>query len=78
MDERLAANLENWNDRTGIHLGSAFYDVEGWLRLVRAYMVLGDRDKAREALADARQAVGGDAGRLKELNEGLKNLGLDG
>jgi cytochrome c-type biogenesis protein CcmH len=53
-------------------------DVEGWLRLVRAYVVLGDRDRARQALADARQAVGGDAGRLSELNEGLKNLGLDG
>lgn len=53
-------------------------DVQGWLRLVRAYAVLGDRDKARQALADARQAVGSDAGRLKELNEGLKNLGLDG
>ena len=53
-------------------------DVEGWLRLVRAYVVLGERDKARQALADARQAVGGDAGRLRELNDGLKNLGLDG
>jgi cytochrome c-type biogenesis protein CcmH len=53
-------------------------DVEGWLRLVRAYMVLGDRDKARQALADARQAVGSDAGRLQKLNEGLKDLGLDG
>jgi cytochrome c-type biogenesis protein CcmH len=67
MVERLANRLKQNGD-----------DVEGWLRLVRAYMVLGDRDKARQALVDARQAVGGDAGRLKELNEGLKNLGLDG
>jgi cytochrome c-type biogenesis protein CcmH len=67
MVERLATRLKQNGD-----------DVEGWLRLVRAYMVLGDRDKARQALADARQAVGGDAGRLRELNEGLKNLGLDG
>ena len=27
---------------------------------------------------DARQAVGADADRLKQLNEGLKNLGLGG
>jgi cytochrome c-type biogenesis protein CcmH len=67
MVERLATRLKQNGD-----------DVGGWLRLVRAYMVLGDRDKARQALADARQAVGSDAGRLKELNEGLKNLGLDG
>ena len=53
-------------------------DVEGWLRLVRAYMVMGDRDKANSALTDARQAVANDAERLRQLNEGLKNLGLDG
>jgi cytochrome c-type biogenesis protein CcmH len=45
---------------------------------VRAYMVMGDRDKAKSALIDARQAVGNDAERLRQLNEGLKNLGLDG
>ena len=32
MDERISANLANWNDRTDIHLGSQFYDVERWLR----------------------------------------------
>lgn len=53
-------------------------DVEGWLRLTRAYMVLGDRQKTESTVADARQAVGGDAERLRALNEGLKNLGLDG
>ena len=53
-------------------------DVDGWLRLVRAYMVMGDQDKAKSALTDARQAVANDAERLRQLNEGLKNLGLDG
>jgi cytochrome c-type biogenesis protein CcmH len=67
MVERLASRLKQNGE-----------DVEGWLRLVRAYMVLGDRDKARQALADARQAVGSDPPKLRELNEGLKNLGLDG
>ena len=41
-------------------------------------MVMGDRDKAKGALIDARQAVANDAERLRRLNEGLKNLGLDG
>jgi cytochrome c-type biogenesis protein CcmH len=41
-------------------------------------MVLGDRDKAKSAGADARQAVANDAERLRQLDEGLKNLGLDG
>ena len=37
-------------------------DVEGWLRLVRSYMVLGEADKARAAVADARRALAGDDG----------------
>jgi cytochrome c-type biogenesis protein CcmH len=67
MVDRLAARLKQNGD-----------DVEGWLRLVRAYMVMGERDKAVNALLDARQAVANDAERLRQLNEGLKNLGLDG
>jgi cytochrome c-type biogenesis protein CcmH len=39
---------------------------------------MGDRDKAKSALIDARQAVANDAERLRQLNEGLKDLGLDG
>jgi cytochrome c-type biogenesis protein CcmH len=67
MVERLATRLKQNGD-----------DVEGWLRLVRAYLVMGDQEKARGALGDARRAVSGDADRLKQLNDGLKNLGLDG
>jgi len=67
MVDRLATRLKQNGD-----------DVEGWLRLVRAYMVMGDREKAQNALTDARQAVANDAERLRQLNEGLKNLGLDG
>jgi cytochrome c-type biogenesis protein CcmH len=67
MVDRLATRLKQNGD-----------DVEGWLRLVRAYMVMGDREKARTAQSDARQAVANDAERLRQLNEGLKNLGLDG
>jgi cytochrome c-type biogenesis protein CcmH len=67
MVDRLAGRLKQNGD-----------DVEGWLRLVRAYLVMGDRDKAKGALTDARQAVANDAERLRQLNEGLKNLGFDG
>ena len=67
MVEQLANRLKQNGD-----------DVEGWLRLVRAYIVMGDREKAKSALSDARQAVGKDAERLRQLNEGLKDLGLDG
>jgi cytochrome c-type biogenesis protein CcmH len=67
MVDRLATRLKQNGD-----------DVEGWLRLVRAYMVMGDQDKVKGALAEARQAVANDPERLQQLNEGLKNLGLDG
>ena len=66
MVDRLAARLQQNGD-----------DVEGWLRLVRAYVVMGDLDKARSALSDARQAVK-DTERLRQLNEGVKTFGLDG
>jgi cytochrome c-type biogenesis protein CcmH len=67
MVERLATRLHQNGD-----------DVEGWLRLVRAYMVMGDAEKAKAASSDARQAVAKDPERLQQLNDGLKNLGLDG
>ncbi len=56
MVDRLATRLKQNGD-----------DVEGWLRLVRAYMVLGERDKAKSALTDARQ------GRLPMTPSGCDN-----
>jgi cytochrome c-type biogenesis protein CcmH len=73
-----SAMIRGMVDRLATRLKQNGDDVEGWLRLVRAYMVMGDRDKAKSALTDARQAVANDAERLRQLNEGLKNLGLDG
>lgn len=51
-------------------------DVEGWLRLARAYMVLGQPDKARAARDDARKALAADDARLRQLNDGISALGL--
>src|SRR6185437_13159639 len=67
MVDRLATRLKQNGD-----------DVEGWLRLMRAYMVMGDRDKAATSLVEARQAVANDTERLRQLNEVVKNLGLGG
>jgi cytochrome c-type biogenesis protein CcmH len=67
MVDRLAARLKQNGD-----------DVDGWLRLVRAYMVLGRADKAKQAIADARQATGSSPDRLRALNDALKDLGLEG
>ena len=65
MVERLAARLrENGSD------------VDGWLRLLRAYMVMGERDKARMAANEAREALAREPEKLKLLDAGLKNLGV--
>ncbi len=53
-------------------------DVEGWLRLVRAYVVLGDRDKAKDAAADAKRALAGRPDEVKRIDELIKGLGLEG
>jgi cytochrome c-type biogenesis protein CcmH len=76
-DDR-GAMIRGMVDRLATRLKQNGDDVEGWLRLLRAYMVMGERDKAASALGDARQAVANDADRLRQLNEGARNLGLDG
>ena len=53
-------------------------DVEGWLRLLRAYMVLGDKEQARASAGDARRALQGNADGLRRLDEAIKGLGLEG
>ena len=51
-------------------------NVQGWQRLIRAYAVLGDKDKAHAALSDARKAAAGHADQLDALDAEQKELGL--
>jgi len=53
-------------------------DVEGWQRLLRAYVVLGERDKAHEAAADAKRALASEPEKVRRIEEMLKSLGLEG
>jgi len=53
-------------------------DVEDWLKLVRAYAVLGDRDKAKDAAADARHALASRPDDVKRIDDLAKGLGLEG
>jgi cytochrome c-type biogenesis protein CcmH len=53
-------------------------DPAGWAQLMRSYMVLGRKDDAAKALADARRALGDDAAALEQVNTAAAELGVEG
>jgi cold shock CspA family protein len=53
-------------------------DLDGWLRLMQSYMVLGERDKAVAAAGDARRAFASEPDKLRRIEEFAKGLGLRG
>ncbi len=67
MVEQLAARLA----RQG---GS----VEEWARLVRAYTVLKDPDRARAVLIDAKKALAADSAATEQLTSLARDLGIGG
>jgi cytochrome c-type biogenesis protein CcmH len=76
--EQRNAMIRSMVERLAERLTRDGSDVEGWLRLVRSYMVLGERDKARAAADNARRALGADPGKLQRLDDLVKGLGLEG
>ena len=72
-DERNAM-VRGMVDRLAQRLDSAPDDIEGWLRLVRAYGILGDKDKAAEALKKARATFKDNAEALGRLDAAEKEL----
>jgi cytochrome c-type biogenesis protein CcmH len=65
-------------DRLAARLAQNGQDVEGWLRLVRAYKVLNEADKARTALGEARRNLGNDAAASARIDALARELGLEG
>ncbi len=49
-------------------------DIDGWMRLVRSYVVLGEREKAQSAAAAARDSIGSDADKRRRFDEFVKSL----
>ena len=76
--EQRTAMVRGMVERLADRLKQESSDVEGWLRLLRAYMVLGEPDKARDAAGDARRALAGEPDKLQRVNELVKRLGFDG
>jgi cytochrome c-type biogenesis protein CcmH len=77
-DEQRVEMIRGMVGRLSDRLHAQGGDVEGWLRLVRAYAVLGDRDKAKDAAADARHALVDHPDEVKRIDELVKGLGLEG
>jgi cytochrome c-type biogenesis protein CcmH len=76
--EQRTAVVRGMVERLAERLKQETTDVEGWLRLLRAYMVLGEPDKARDAADDARRALASEPDKLQQVNELVKRLGFDG
>lgn len=51
-------------------------DAAGWQRLIRAYIVLGDKEKAATALGQARKALASDPAGLAATEAAARQLGL--
>jgi cytochrome c-type biogenesis protein CcmH len=52
-------------------------DTDGWIQLMRSYMVLGQPDRAVAAGLDARKALADNSEALRQLNDGAKQLGVE-
>ena len=63
-------------DRLAARLADSPRDAAGWMRLMRAKMVLGDQPGAKAALSSGRAAFRGDAATLAQLDGAAKALGL--
>jgi cytochrome c-type biogenesis protein CcmH len=63
--------------RLAVRLRQNGGDIEGWQRLLRAYMVLDERGRARAAAGDARRALASDPDKLRRIEDTIKSLGLE-
>jgi cytochrome c-type biogenesis protein CcmH len=73
-----AKAIEGMVEGLAARLGKDGSDLAGWLRLVRAYKVMGRDEAAVAALARARQAMAGNGSALAELEQLARTLGIGG
>ncbi|NUJ78595.1 c-type cytochrome biogenesis protein CcmI [Methylocystis sp. FS] len=67
MVDRLASRLESKGD-----------DVEGWLKLIRAYSVLAETEKAKKAVTEARKALASKQDDVARIEALAKELNIGG
>jgi len=74
QDAMIRGMVQRLADRLATNGG----DAGEWRRLIRAYAVLHETDKARDALASARKALASDAAATNELDALARELGIGG
>lgn len=74
--EDRAAMIAGMVERLADRLAEDGKDLDGWLRLARAYVVLGEPDRARAALSQARRNYPGDAAAAGRIDRAARELGL--
>jgi len=72
--DQQTAMIQGMVDGLAARLQKDGSDLDGWVRLVRSYKVLGQPDKAQSAIADAQRALAGDPDKRQRLDIALKEL----
>jgi cytochrome c-type biogenesis protein CcmH len=70
------AFISSMVERLATRLKSDGRDLDGWIRLARAYKVLGREGDARAAIASARENFATDSASLGEIDKTEQSLGL--
>jgi cytochrome c-type biogenesis protein CcmH len=70
------AAIRGMVDNLAARLAQNGGDPAGWLRLIRAYGVLHETDKAKDAMASARKALAGDEAAARDLDALALEFGL--
>jgi cytochrome c-type biogenesis protein CcmH len=63
-------------DRLAAELKANPRDADGWIRLMRARMVLGEKDQAQAAYRDARKAFADAPPQLAALRQAARSLSI--
>ncbi len=73
-----AGMIRNMVERLATRLQANGDDVEGWLRLIRAYSVLAEPDKLKKAIDDAHKALAAKQDDRARIDALAKELGVGG
>jgi cytochrome c-type biogenesis protein CcmH len=71
-----SAMIRQMVERLDARLSMDGSDLEGWLKLMRAYQVLGDGPKANDAFSRAKLAKANDSDALAKLSVAAEELGI--